>query len=82
MLSLTSHAYPSKSAWPDAESANYGRNVISLAYIPREQKNLLQIRRPDIWTPQSGLRVLFSVVSSIPDLAPMPDPTLAQAVEA
>jgi hypothetical protein len=27
---LDSHAYPSKSAWPDAESANYGCNVISL----------------------------------------------------
>jgi hypothetical protein len=29
-----SHAYPSKSAWPDAESASYGCNVISLASFP------------------------------------------------
>jgi hypothetical protein len=76
-----SHAYPSKSAWPDADSANYGCNVISLAYFQGEMNHLPQIRRPGILTLQSGLRVLFSVVSSTPDLARVPDQTLVQAVE-
>jgi len=77
-----SHAYPSKSAWPDAESASYGCNVISLASFPSEPNHLPQIRRPGILTLQSGLQVLFSVVSSTPDLALAPDRMLAQAVEA
>ena len=77
-----SHAYPSKSAWPDADSASYGCEVSSLAPWHSEQIYLPQIRRPGTLIPQSGLQVLFSVVSSIPDLARVPDLTLARAVEA
>jgi hypothetical protein len=57
-------------------------NVISLVSFPREPNHLPRIRRPGILTLQSGLRVLFSVVSSTPNLARVPDRTLAQAVEA
>ena len=43
---------------------------------------LPQTRHPGTLTPQSGLRVLFSVVSLTPDLVQVPDQMLAQAAEA
>ncbi len=56
-------------------------HVISRPSI--SEPNLLpQIRHPGILTLRSGLRVLFSVVSSTPGLARVPDQILAQAVEA
>jgi hypothetical protein len=57
-------------------------NVNSLAPWHSEQNHLPQTHRPDTLTPQSGLPVLFSVVSSTPDLARVPDQMLARVVEA
>ena len=51
-------------------------------FLVREPDHLPQIRRLGTLTPQSGLQVLFSVVSLAPDRVRVPDLTQAQAVEA